>query len=130
MNLVEEKEEIRKEILKRVRVGQAINYEDFKVLYKPYEKKITEVEFANTLEISYRNYMNMRNQGTRTKVFKSMLQTISEEEKEEIKREVLKQVKIGQSINYEEFQNLYNSYKKKLTEVDFAHILEINYLVV
>ena len=54
MNLFDkEKDEIGKEILKQVSIGQLINYEDFKKLYEPYKLRITEVEFASILGISY-----------------------------------------------------------------------------
>ena len=123
----EEKEKIEREILKQVSIGQLINYEDFKKLYEPYKSRITEVEFASILGISYTNYMNVRSKGKRAKIFKNSFLKINDEEKEEIRQEVLKQVNIGQLINYEDLKKIYEPYNSRITEVEFASILGISY---
>ena len=123
----EEKEKIEREILKQVSIGQLINYEDFKKLYEPYKLRITEVEFASILGISYTNYMNVRSKGKRAKIFKNSFLKINDEEKEEIRQEVLKQVNIGQLINYEDLKKIYEPYNSRITEVEFASILGISY---
>ena len=68
--ITKEQEEIKKEVLKQVKVGQLITYIEFLELYKPYAKRMSEIDFANILGINYRNYQKMRTQGTRTKIFK------------------------------------------------------------
>ena len=119
--------EIKEEILKKVKPGQAINYEELLELYKPYKGKLNEVEFAKIIGISYANFTTIKNKGTRAKILKEKLKKITEEEKEEIINEILKKVKAGQLINYAEFLELYNPYKGKLSEVEFATILDISY---
>ena len=49
--------------------------------------------------------------------------------KEEIIKELIESKKIreGQSINYEEFLSLYEPYKDKISEIEFADILGIKY---
>ena len=126
-NILKENEKIKKEVLKKVKPGQLINYKEFLNLYKLYEDKLSEVEFASILNISYNNHNNMRNRGTHVRVLKSEQRSIKLEDKEKIKEEVLKKVKPGQLINYKEFLSLYKSYKDKLSEVEFANILNINY---
>ena len=121
----EEKKEIKEKILKKVKPGQAINYEEFLKLYEPYKMKLSEVEFAKILGISNANFNMIKNQGQRAKILKEEIVKISEEEKEEIRGEVLKKVKAGQLINYAEFLELYEPYEGKLTQIDFAKILGI-----
>ena len=123
----EEKEKIKKEIIKKVKEGTSINYEKFLELYEPYKEKISEVDFANILGISYNNHQSIRNGGTRTKIFKINYSKLSEKEKEKIKKEIIKKVKEGQLINYEKYLELYEPYKEKISEVDFASILGISY---
>ncbi len=127
-NLIkEEKEQIKEEVLKKVKVGQLINYTEFLKLYEPYKEKMSEKDFAQILGINYGNYMHIKNEGTKAKIFKKEYMNISEEEKEQIKEEVLKKVKVEQLINYAEFLKLYEPYKEKITKIDFAQILGINY---
>ena len=75
------KEEIIKEVLKRVRPGQAIDYKKFKELYEPYKDRMREVEFAGILGIKYGNFMAMKYRGQRAKILKEMAATITEERK-------------------------------------------------
>ncbi|MBQ3145467.1 MAG: hypothetical protein IJB90_02685, partial [Clostridia bacterium] len=127
----EEKQEIIEELLNsgKVKPGQSINYEYFKELYEPHKEQMAELEFAELLGISYRNYMNIKHRGIKTKVLRERIEKISEEEKQEIIEELLDRgkVKPGQSINYESFKELYEPYKEKMTEVEFAELLGISY---
>lgn len=70
-NILKENEKIKEEVLKKVKPGQLINYKEFLNLYKLYEDKLSEVEFASILNISYNNHNNMRNRGTHVRVLKS-----------------------------------------------------------
>lgn len=63
--ITKEQEEIKKEVLKQVKVGQLITYIEFLELYKPYKEKISEIDFAHLLGITYPNYQIIRNQGTK-----------------------------------------------------------------
>ena len=130
----EEKQEIIEELLNsgKVKPGQSINYEYFKELYEPHKEQMAELEFAKMLGISYGNYMMFKNKGKRAKVLKDRrerIEKISEEKKQEIIEELLDRgkVKPGQSINYESFKELYEPYKEKMTEVEFAELLGISY---
>ena len=126
MGYIEEKEEIKEEVLKKVKAGQLINYAEFLELYEPYKVKLSEVEFGEILGISYGNFISIRHTGKRAKILKEEIVKISEEEKEEVKGEILKKVKAGQLINYAEFLELYEPYKVKLTQIEFAKILGIS----
>ncbi|HIS91286.1 MAG TPA: hypothetical protein IAC20_06535 [Candidatus Faecisoma merdavium] len=125
--LTEEQEEIKKEILKNVRIGQLITYIEFLELYKPYEKRISEIDFAKLLGISYNNFQRFRYPSTKVKIFKKTNLKLTEEEQEEIRQEILKQVKEGQLIKYSELLELYKPYKERISEIDFAKLLGINY---
>ena len=126
--ITKEQEEIKKEVLKQVKVGQLITYIEFLELYKPYAKRMSEIDFANILGINYRNYQKMRTQGTRTKIFKKTYSKLTEEEKDKIKQEILEKVKVGQLITYIEFLELYKPYDGKMSEIDFANLLGISYI--
>ena len=127
----QEKESIIEELLNsgKVKSGQSISYEYFKELYEQYKEKMAEVDFATILGITYSNYINMKNGGTRAKVLKDRKEELDEEKKKEIIEELLNggKIKPGQSIDYEYFKELYESYKEKMTEVEFASLLGINY---
>ena len=126
--ITKEQEEIKKEVLKQVKVGQLITYIEFLELYKPYAKRMSEIDFANILGINYRNYQKMRTQGTRTKIFKKNYSKLTEEEKDKIKQEILEKVKVGQLITYIDFLELYKPYDGKMSEIDFANLLGISYI--
>ena len=125
--LTEEQEEIKKEILKNVRIGQLITYIEFLELYKPYDERISEIDFAKLLGISYNNFQRFRYPSTKVKIFKKTNLKLTEEEQEEIRQEILKQVKEGQLIKYSELLELYKPYKERISEIDFAKLLGINY---
>ena len=90
--ITKEQEEIKKEILKHVEEGQLITYIEFLELYKPYKERISEIAFANLLGISNFNYQIFQGRGTRTKIFKKIYSKLTQEEQEEIKKEILKPV--------------------------------------
>ena len=127
----EEKELIIQELVSagKVKIGQSIDYEYFKLIYKPYRDKISEKDFAKILGIKNDNFKNIKSRkGRKAKILKESKSPISEEEKELIIEELLREGKIkpGQLINYEEFKKIYDTYRDKLSEQDFAEILEIN----
>lgn len=55
-----EDNQIKLEILKKVQVGQLINYAEFLELYEPYKGKLSEIDFAKILGISYGNYKSIK----------------------------------------------------------------------
>ena len=125
--LKKEREQIRKQLLKKITVGQLITYLEFQELYQPYMNIMSEIEFANILEINPGNYNTMKNKGTRAKILKSFKKEVSDEEKKKIIQEVLTKVRVGQSITYIEFQELYQPYTNMINEIEFASILGISY---
>ena len=125
MNYFEqEKEQILDEILQNFSPCQIIDYKQFLDLYEQYKDKMSEQEFAEILEINYKNFSNVKNCNTRAKILKSKT-NLSKEEKELIIKEVLTKTRAGQSINYNQFINLYQPYKSKISESEFASLLEI-----
>ena len=127
----EEKKKIIDELVKskKIKAGQSINYEYFLEIYEPYRDRMEEKEFALLLGISYSSYMNMKNQGGKTKVLKNRKEEISKEEKKKIIDELIKskKIKVGQSINYEYFLEIYEPYKDRMEEKEFAGLLGISY---
>lgn len=121
----QEKELIIEEILKKVRPCELIDYKQFIDLYEQYKNKMSELEFAEILEISYKNFFNVRKYNKRAKILKSKKYILNNEEQETIVKEVLTKVKAGQSINYDLFTNLYQPYKNRMSEIEFANILNI-----
>ena len=75
--------------------------------------------------------MGIKHQGkkAKTKILKERRVKISEEEREEIIEELIRtqKVRVGQSIDYAQFLELYEPYKEKLNEQEFAEILGISY---
>ena len=73
MNYIkEEKEKILQELLSsnKIKPEQLIDYKYFLELYETYKDKMSEIEFAKILGISYINYKNIKNKGQRAKVLK------------------------------------------------------------
>lgn len=131
MGYLEENEQIIKELLEgqKIKIGGLINYAYFSELYQPYRKKLNEVEFAEVLGISRDSYFYIKNQKGRTKVLKEKIEKASEETKKEIIQELIRNKKIepGQLIDYKKFQELFEIYKEKINENEFAELLGITY---
>ena len=114
----------------KIKPGQSIYYEYFKQIYKLYEERISEKDFAQILGMTYESYRYIKSQRERkAKVLKESKSPISEEEKELIIEELLREGKIKskQSIDYEEFKEIYITYKDRVSEIEFAEILGIKY---
>lgn len=130
MGYIEENKEIIKELLDsgKIKAGQLINYAHFLEIYELYRDRISEQDFAEILGMKYYSYMGIKCKKDRnTKVLENE-ESISEDEKELIIQELLKEKKViyGQSIDYEYFKEIYEPYSTKISEKDFAEILEIN----
>ncbi len=112
-----------------LKAGDLIDYECFLGLYKRYGKNMSESEFAKLLDIKYKNYQNLKNKGSRARILKSKISKISDEEKKKIIKDLEKtnKIKIGIPIEYSVFLEIYEPYKKSMSESEFAEILGISY---
>ena len=120
----ERKEEIREDIRKKGYRNKAIDYQEFLELYKPYKNEMKEKEFAEILEISYSNYMSIKNRGTKAIVLKEGKE-IPEERKEEIREDLRKRGYTNKLIDYQEFLELYRPYQNEMSETEFVEVLGI-----
>ena len=133
----QEKERIIQELLNsnKIKPGQSIDYKYFLKLYKPYKNLMREIDFAQILGINYFNHHTLKNRGTRATVLKNFKNNtknndvITEKEKETILQELLdtNKIKEGQLVDYKEFLTLYEPYKTKIKELEFAEELDITY---
>lgn len=104
--------------------NRKINYEEFLKIYDPYRTKMSERQFAIILGILESNFATMKSQGTKAIILKD-----NEEQKklqQEIKDELKEKGYTNKKINYNEFLKLYERYKERLSEREFARILGIN----
>lgn len=120
----ERKAEIVKELKEKGYENELINYEQFLSLYKPFSEEMSEKDFAYLLDITDTNYKNMKNKGTRTRILKKE-EEITDERKEEVIEELIKNGHSNESINYKQFLSLYKPYNKEMTKQEFAAILGI-----
>ena len=110
-------------------VGKLIDYEELKKLHQTYGSDMEEKTFAEeVLGISYSNYSNVKNGGTRAKILKNFLKQLSEEEIEEVQEKLKQAGYAGKLINYEELKELHQTYGKEMEERTFAEeVLGISY---
>ena len=111
--------------------NKSIDYNEFLRLYKPYKEKFKESEFANILGISYSNWRNIKYYGQRAKILKKEKSDDEKKELENLKQfiisDLIERGYTNQKIDYNEFLRLYEPYKEKLKESEFANILGISY---
>ncbi len=107
--------------------GKLINYEEFKELYKPYQKEMGDKEFAKILSIGYANYQSLKSGRQNARILKEKAKGISEKRKKEIVERMIDKGYKGKLINYEEFKELYKPYQKEMGDKEFAEILGIGY---
>ena len=124
-------EERKKEIVERMidkgYKGKLINYEEFKELYKPYQKEMGDKEFAEILGVEYGNYMSLKSGKNNARILKEKAKGVAEKRKKEIVEELSNKGYRGKAINYEKFKELYEPYKKEMLDKEFAEILGIGY---
>ena len=128
-------EELKKSIVldlrKRGYTNRKIDYKEFLRLYEPYRDRLKESEFANIIGISYGNWQNIKNCGQRAIILKKEKSTDEKKELEELKKFIVSDlIKKGYSnklIDYNEFLRLYEPYKEKFKEKEFAYILGNSY---
>ncbi len=125
---LEEKEEIKKELKERGYSNYKIDYEEFKRLYEEYKDRVqNEREFASVLEISYSNYLHIKNEGKKAIILKTNNKTIKLEEKQEIIKQLKKEGFENKKANYYQFKELHNRFKEKVEdEKEFANIVGIS----
>ncbi len=119
------KKEIVEELSNKGYRGKAINYEKFKELYEPYKKEMLDKEFAEILGIGYANYQNLKSGRQNARILKEKVKVILEERKKEIVERIIGEGYKGKLINYEQFKELYEPYKKEMAEKELAKILGI-----
>ena len=129
MNKFEDLEKrIIKELSKKIYFNMSISYKEFLNLYEPYKSIIEEEEFAKILGITYDNWQSIKNRGTRTKIKATRLnKEISDMRINQIIEEIRSQGFENQVISYDEFLQLYETYKTEMSEPDFAQVLGITY---
>ena len=129
MNKFEDLEKrIIKELSKKIYFNMSISYKEFLNLYEPYKSIIEEEEFAKILGITYDNWQSIKNRGTRTKIKATRLnKEISDMRINQIIEEIRSQGFENQVISYDEFLQLYETYKTEMSEPDFAHLIGISY---
>ncbi len=121
----ERKEKIIKELKEKGYENESIYYKEFLSLYKPFSEEMPEKDFAYLLDITDSNYKNMKNKGTRARILKKEQEEITDERKEEIIEELIKNGHKNGLINYKQFLSLYEAYSKEMTKQEFADILGI-----
>lgn len=100
-----------------------VDYNQFLVIYEPYKTKINSQEkFAEIIGIR-RRFQSVKNKGARAWILKK--KDIQEELQQNIRKKIIEQGDADKLINYSEFLELYEPYKDKLTEVQFAKTLGI-----
>ena len=123
----ERKKEIVEKLSNKGYRGKSISYEQFIELYKPYEKEITEKEFAQILGVEYGNYRSLKSGRSNARILKEKAKEVPEERKKEIVEELSNKGYREKSISYKKFKELYEPYKKEMIEKEFAEILGITY---
>ena len=119
------------DLKKKGYTNKKIDYNEFLRLYEPYREKLKENEFANILGISYRNWQYIKNKGRKTIILKKELSKEKKKELEQLKQfivsDLIQKGYRNKKIDYKEFLRLYEPYRDKLKESEFASVLEISY---
>ena len=102
-----------------------VDYNQFLVIYEPYKSKInSEEKFAEIIGITISSFRSIKDKGTRTQILKK--ENLPKESCQNIRKKIIEQGYSNKLINYSDFLSLYEPYNNKLTEVQFARILEIS----
>ena len=124
----ERQQEVQEELKKQGYGDRVITYQEFLELYEPYKNEIVERDFAEILGLSDWSWNNLRNNKImKTKILKKKTQTVLEERKQKIQKELKEQGYENRAITYQEFLELYEPYKNEIVERDFAEILGISH---
>ncbi len=125
-------EEIKKRLIDNSYTGKAIDYKELQELHRKYGSQLAEKDFAElVLELTYGQYTHVKVTGN-VIILKSEAELIEKEYIEQTRKKLEEQGYVGQSINYEQLQLLYQSYcgfysqENFMTESKFAQrVLEI-----
>lgn len=120
----QEKERIMAELYDKGYSNTTVNYDRFLSIYEPYKEFMSELEFAYLVGLSYEKFRSLRTKGTKTII---LIQTASNEMKEEIRTSLLNKGYSNKMINYEEFLELYKHFSKNITEKEFSEIIGMSY---
>ena len=127
-NFEERYNEIRKKLIAQGYANKRITYKEFLSLYESYKEEMSEKEFANVLGISYGNWQNIKHRNEKAVILKK---DMTDEDREKLKQEIVSElIERGyqnKRIDYTEFLKLYEPYRIKLKESEFASILGISY---
>ena len=128
-NFEERYNEIRKKLIAQGYANKRITYKEFLSLYESYKEEMSEKEFANVLGISYGNWQNIKHRNKKAVILKKEDKTDEDREKlkQEIVSELIERGYQNKRIDYTEFLKLYEPYRIKLKESEFASILGISY---
>ena len=122
------RKKLRKEMIKKenFHINDLIDYEKFLKLYQLYGHKLSESEFASSfLDLSINDLYNLKK--NRCKVLKK--EEIDDSEIISLKLKMIKELnlKSGQSLSYEEIEELYNNTETILPLILFAEkILDVS----
>ena len=115
------------DLRKRGYTEKKIDHNEFLRLYEPYKEKFKESEFANILGMSYGSFSNIKYNGKKAIILKPEKSTDEKELKQFIASDLIQKGYRHKSIDYNEFLRLYEPYKEKLKESEFASTLGISY---
>lgn len=130
----EEHEKIVNELLQNniIKPGQRLSYKSFLEIFDKYKDEIQENELASLLEISYSNYLTIKNKGTNAIILKSKIEKKEKTRNKNADKSKIfetlienKEIEIGKRISYKRFKDLYNRYGNTINEMEFAKILGI-----
>ena len=119
---------IRTSIINQGYEHKLIDYSEFLLLYKPYSGTLTELQFARILGITSTKYNQIRFCNTRTYVFgKAPQHVIDIDSQKGILDELISAGYSNRKIQYPEFLQIYEKYKSKIDELQFANLIGISY---
>lgn len=131
---MEKEQKIIKNLIEKYNLkrGQYIDYNFFLVMYEDVKSQMSQKEFALLLGMTESKYKNIRFYNGKGSILTD--KKLSEEEKNEILEEIIIEFDLsrGQLITYEKTNNdflsfleLYEPYKEKFSENEFANLLGI-----
>lgn len=121
----EQKKEIIKTVIELGYVNKEISFNEFQKLYEPYQKNMTDVQFAEILGISFNSLKKLKH-SQQNNVIVLKTEQVSEEKIEEIRKKFIDKKYTNKEISYQEFLQLYEPYKNEISEIQFAIILKIS----
>ena len=130
-NFEERYNEIREELIKQGYANKHITYSEFLAIYEPYKEEMSEKEFIQVLGISYTNLQSIKHKNKRAIILKQEKLTDEKKKIEELKQFIISDLRkrriYRKKIDYNEFLRLYEPYKEKFKESEFANILGMSY---